>query len=259
VKYLHNRGFRPKIHWLDNEASEELKQFNKSKQIEFQLVPPHMHRRNAAEREIGTWKNHFVAGLCSTDTRFPMHLWDRLLEQASITLNLLRPSRRNPKISAYNMLEGTFDYNKTPLAPPGTKVIIHEEPQQRKTWDPHQTEGWYLGPAMEHYQCHQVFTNKTKAERIMDMVKKIPQHTTIPSMTTDEIAIQAASDLIAAINQPTANTTIAPIGDKHISNTLSNRVKHVRGCRPNTLHHFRGWLHHQARQQPPIATQAQTT
>jgi hypothetical protein len=171
VKYLHSRGFRPKIHWLDNEASEELKQFNNSKQIEFQLVPPHMHRCNAAERAIRTWKNHFVAGLCSTDTRFPMHLWDRLLEQASITLNLLRPSRRNPKISAYNMLEGTFDYNKTPLAPPGTKVIIHEKPQQRKTWDPHGTEGWYLGPAMEHYRCHWVFTNKTKAERITDTVK----------------------------------------------------------------------------------------
>jgi hypothetical protein len=148
-----------------------------------------MHRRNVAERAIRTWKNHFVAGLCSTDTRFPMHLWDRLLEQASITLNLLRPSRRNPKISAYNMLEGTFDYNKTPLAPPGTKVIIHEKPQQPKTWDPHGTEGWYLGPAMEHYRCHRVFTNKTKAERITDTVKFFPQDTMVPSMTTDEIAI----------------------------------------------------------------------
>jgi hypothetical protein len=175
-----------------------------------------MHRRNAAGRAIRTWKNHFVAGLCSTDTRFPMHLWDRLLEQASITLNLLRPSRRHPKISAYNMLEGTFDYNKTPLAPPGTKVIIHEKLQQRKTWDPHGTEGWYLGPAMEHHRCHRVFTNKTKAERITDTVEFFPQHTTVPSMTTDKIAIQAASDLIAAINQPTANTTMAPIGDKQM-------------------------------------------
>jgi hypothetical protein len=80
-----------------------------------------------------------------------MHVWDRLLAQSSITLNLLRPSRRNPKISTYNMLEGTFNYNRTPMAPPGRKVIIHEKPQQRKTWDPHGTEGWYLGPAMEHY------------------------------------------------------------------------------------------------------------
>jgi hypothetical protein len=75
-----------------------------------------------------------------------------------------------------------------PLAPPGTKVVIHEKPQQRKTWDPHGAEGWYLGPAMEHYRCHRVFTNKTRAERITDTVEFFPQHTTVPSMTTAEIA-----------------------------------------------------------------------
>jgi hypothetical protein len=48
----------------------------------YQLVPPHCHRRNAAERTIGTFKEHFVAGLSSVDLNFPMHLWDRLLPQA---------------------------------------------------------------------------------------------------------------------------------------------------------------------------------
>jgi hypothetical protein len=114
------------------------------------------------------------------------------------------------------MLKGAFDYNKTLLAPPGTKVIINEKPQQRKTWDPHGTEGWYLGPAMEHYRCHRVFTNKTKAERITDTVKFFPQHTTVPRMSTDEIAIQAAEDLIGAINQPITKTPICPIGDKQM-------------------------------------------
>jgi hypothetical protein len=114
------------------------------------------------------------------------------------------------------MLEGTFDYNKTPLAPPGTKVIIHEKPQQRKTWDPHGTEGWYLGPAMEHCRCHRVFTNKTKAERITDTVEFFPQHTTVPHMSTDDIAIQAAEDLIAAINQPITKKSICPIGNKQM-------------------------------------------
>jgi hypothetical protein len=114
------------------------------------------------------------------------------------------------------MLEGTFNYNKTSMAPPGTKVIIHEKPQQRKTWDPHGTKGWYLGPAMEHYRCHRVFTNKTKAERITDTVEFFPQYTTVPHMTTDKIAIQAAEDLIAAINQPITKMPISPIGDKQM-------------------------------------------
>ena len=105
--------------------------------MSFQLVPPHIHRRNAAERAIRTFKNHFIAGLASTDKLFPLHLWDRLVPQAEITLNLLRNSRLHPHLSAYSHLFGQFDFNQTPLAPPGTKVLIHEKPRQRPTWAPH--------------------------------------------------------------------------------------------------------------------------
>jgi hypothetical protein len=104
--------------------------------VTFQLVPPHVHRRNPAERAIGTFKDHFIAGLSTTDKRFPMHLWCQLIPQATITLNLLRASRLNPRLSANEQLNGTFDFNKTPLAPPGTKVIVHEKPQVRQSWAP---------------------------------------------------------------------------------------------------------------------------
>jgi hypothetical protein len=161
--HLTERGFKPSTHWLDNEASNALKTFNRTQDIEYQLVPPHVHRRNSAERAIRTWKKYFVAGICSTDPAFPLHLWDRIIEQATITLNLLRPARRNPNMSAHQMLNGTFDYNRTPMAPPGTKIIVHEKPKQRRrTWDPHGVDGWYLGPATEHYRCYRVFINKTR-------------------------------------------------------------------------------------------------
>ena len=45
-----------------------------AKNIDFQLVPPHLHRRNTAKRGIGIWKDHFIAKLSSTDTQFPIHL-----------------------------------------------------------------------------------------------------------------------------------------------------------------------------------------
>jgi hypothetical protein len=59
-----------------------------------------------------------------------MNLWCRLIRQAKITLNLLRASRINPCLSAYTQLSGAFDYNATPLVPPGIKCIIHEKPGQ---------------------------------------------------------------------------------------------------------------------------------
>ena len=104
-------GLRPQLQRLDNEASTILKQFMRSQEIDYQLVPPHVHRRNAAERAIRTFKNHFTAGLCSVDKDFPLHLWDKLLPQAELSLNLLRGSRLNPKLSAWAYLHGTFDFN----------------------------------------------------------------------------------------------------------------------------------------------------
>jgi hypothetical protein len=63
-----------------------------------------MHRRNAAERAIQTLKIHSITGLCSVDPNSPLQLWDRLLPQATITLNLMRQSCINPKVSAYAQL-----------------------------------------------------------------------------------------------------------------------------------------------------------
>jgi hypothetical protein len=51
-------------------------------------MPSHCHRRNAADRAIRTFKEHFVAGYFSVDPTFPLHLWDIILPQAEITLNL---------------------------------------------------------------------------------------------------------------------------------------------------------------------------
>jgi hypothetical protein len=154
--YLVTRGLKPKLQRLDNEASQNLKDFMKSKQVDYQLAPPHCHRRNSAERAIRTWKNHFIAGLASTDKNFPLHLWDRLIPQAVTTLNLLRQSRLNPHLSAKAQLNGTFDYNRTPMAPPGTRVILHETPAQRGTWASHGERGWYIGPATEHYRNYRL-------------------------------------------------------------------------------------------------------
>jgi hypothetical protein len=132
-KELTVKGFKSKLQTLDNEASAALKNFFTANDVDYQLAPPHCHRRNAAERAIRTFKEHFVAGLSSVDPTFPLHLWDRLLLQAEITLNLLRTSRLHPQLSAAAHFHGLVDYNKTAFAPPGCKIIAHEQPGKRRT------------------------------------------------------------------------------------------------------------------------------
>jgi hypothetical protein len=152
IVLLQSRRFKPLLQRLDNESTGALQDFPVASDIDFQLAPPHIHRRNAAEHAIRTFKNHFIAGLCSTNQYFPLNMWDKLLPQCPITLNLMRRSRINPQLSAQAHINGAFDFNHTSLAPPGTKVFIHEKPSARGTWAPHAVKGWYLGPAQRHYR-----------------------------------------------------------------------------------------------------------
>ena len=64
---LQHNTRKPTMIILDNEISNEFKQNLATQNISYQLVPPHIHRRNTAERAIRTFKNHFLAGLASVN------------------------------------------------------------------------------------------------------------------------------------------------------------------------------------------------
>jgi hypothetical protein len=52
----------------------------------------------------------------------PLDLRDRLLPQGLFSLNLFRSFRTNSRLSTHVQLHGAFDYNRTPPAPPATRV-----------------------------------------------------------------------------------------------------------------------------------------
>ena len=135
--YLKVRGLHLKLQILDIECPALVKQFFLKETVSYQLMPPNLHRNNAAEKVVGTFKDHFVAILCNCDLKYPMHLWCCLVAKATTTLNLLRKSNINPRLSAEVRLNRAFSYDATPLAPPGYKVVIYENPEKRKTWAPH--------------------------------------------------------------------------------------------------------------------------
>jgi hypothetical protein len=196
------RGLKPKHMKLDNEASQLLKTYLHQQDITFQLVPPYSHRRNSAERAIISFKDHLIAGLCTTDKSFPMHLWDRLLPQAVITLNMLRISRINPKLSASTHILRQYDFNRAPMVPPGIRIIAHETPNRRSTWTPHGQDGWYLGPTLEHYRCYTGNIAKTRENRIVETVDFPPEKLTLPFPTPQDLASKAAAELTSALLHP---------------------------------------------------------
>jgi hypothetical protein len=145
-----------------------------------------------------------------------MYLWDRLLPQAVITLNMLRTSRINPKLSASTHIDGQYDYNRSPMAPPGTRIISHETPSRRRTWAPHVQDGWLIGPALEHYRCYTVYVNKTRGERIVETVEFFSEEFKLPFLSTQELATQAAKELTHALLHPQPVGPFCQVGDEQM-------------------------------------------
>ena len=91
------------------------------------MVEPNNHRVNATEWAIQTFKNCFIGALETTEGDFLLKLWDKLAPQVQDSINNLHQSRVHPVISAYEALEGTFNWNRYLMAPPGTKAIIYTD------------------------------------------------------------------------------------------------------------------------------------
>ena len=68
----------PGLPFMDSESHSALKTTINSMNIKYQLVPPSNHIANNTEREIQTFKKHFIAGLCRVDKSFYLLWWDRL-------------------------------------------------------------------------------------------------------------------------------------------------------------------------------------
>ena len=149
--HLTSKGYKPKINIMDNQATKYIKAFLTEQQCQLQLVEPHNHRLNAAKRAIQTFKDAFIAVLATTDSDFPLQLWDKLTSQVQNTLNMMRASRINPTISPYKQLNGPYNWNWYPLMLLGCKAVIYEDVNTCGSCASGGVNGWYLGPSLDQY------------------------------------------------------------------------------------------------------------
>ena len=117
--------------------------------IEYQLMSPSYHRYHNSERSIQTPKKQFIAWLYSVDSDLHIQLWDIMLQQAIVSLNLLQKSRLCPHLFAYTHIYRYLYYNYNLLVPTGKKVVIHNRQNNISPWEPHGKPAWYSGPAIK--------------------------------------------------------------------------------------------------------------
>eukprot|EP00970_Alexandrium_tamarense_P007123 scaffold1237_cov194-Alexandrium_tamarense.AAC.1 len=205
-KYLRIRGYRPKLHRLDNETSKDVEDFIVEQNAKHQYTPPDIHRTNIAERMIRTWKNHMCAVRAGTPKTYRLSNWCKDLEQVDMTLNMMRPCTQNPNLSAYEAMEGMFSFDATPMAPIGTECMIHVKPSKRHTWGYHSMKAWYFAPALKHYRCIKVVTD-AGAVRTTDTFKFLHHTLPVPTVSSTDRIVKATKHLRQAIDD---STTTAP-------------------------------------------------
>jgi hypothetical protein len=185
---------------LNNEASVAYKEAITSKwNAKFQLVPPDMHCRNWAEHTIHKFKDHFLAILAGINSAFHLCLWDLLLPQAELTLNLLRQAMLNPRISAWEFFQGPLDFNKTSLGLVGCCVLIHAKPATRQSWNFRAEPGFYIGPALDSYHCFKLVKTDTKSQLILDTIEFHHSYLSVPVPSVEDMIIHGLQVVVGAI------------------------------------------------------------
>ena len=240
---INNNNHQVDLQILDNEASTKYKNTITTKwNVTYQLVPPHTHRRNTAERAIRTFKAHFLSILAGVDTSYPRQHWDLLLPHAELTLNLLRQSNQHPSISAYHhFYHSPFSYNAHPLGPIGAKVLIHTKPAVRHTWEYRCQEGWYLGTSLEHYRCHRVLNANTLRTQISDTIAFTKHVPCPPIHAPPRVHNQPPNPVPIPDPKPNPNPNPTPAPRVH---TSSKPKRFVADRTPDHHHRSkRGYLH----------------
>ena len=126
---------------MDNEASGAVMDWFERNKVDAQKVSPYNYRANISERMTEAAKHHFISGMAGTDENDPIREWDRCVPQSQRSLNMMRPCRINPKLSADAFLEGQHNYNAIPFPPSGWRMLMFKSPNQISSWGLHEVDG----------------------------------------------------------------------------------------------------------------------
>jgi hypothetical protein len=78
---LESKGYKIRLNVMDNQATQVINRFLETQDCDLLLVEPHNHRVNVVEGAIQMFNAHFISALATTDSNFPLQLWDRLTPQ----------------------------------------------------------------------------------------------------------------------------------------------------------------------------------
>ena len=190
---LETAGHKPKIHVLENECSRAVQKFLIKKGTVRQNVETHNHRVNAAEPAVNTAKYHIIAHIATLGHQCSIQLCSKMLPQMQDTLNMLCTSQNNNKLTAYEELNGTFNWNRTPIALLGTRGMIFIHSNSRNSFAPHCDEAFTVGRVRHHYCLLEFYVPTTRGYCISGTFRLDPTHWKLPAISEQDKTVVAAT------------------------------------------------------------------
>ena len=87
------------------------------------------------------------------------------------------------------------------------KVLVHDTPENRGTWQVHGKVGYYIGRALLHYRCHSVYMVDSRAIRTSDCLAWFPVNVKMPGSTPIEELTAAVEDVRRILTKLSASNT----------------------------------------------------
>ena len=222
LKYFEKHGHKSTEHRMDNQTSNNIHD-SLTTRLTVQYYPPGNHRANPAERAIQTSKAHIISILNTCHPEFPNVLWDKLLNFAETTINLLRPYGPDPQISAYEGIHGPYDFNAHPLLPIGSKCLVYQPRKTLTAWQNRGLLGYYLGPSLKHYRCHLVYIIDTAAIRTVETLTIFPDKVRLPGSSRADVFMKDLKSLAKDYFTSTNNKE----KQREIMNTMKDLMKTI--------------------------------
>jgi hypothetical protein len=142
---------------------------------------------------------------CTTQTMLPQSTLEQPDTASTPQLNhadaptLTKPTPDPP-------CNSDFDFNKSHLAPPGKRVVVHIKPAQHHNMAPNGVDGGHVGPSIKHCRCHKCHIFSTFGIQDAALTVNWFSHNIhFPKVTANKCLRQAAANMITLIQDRTAH------------------------------------------------------
>ena len=104
------------------------------------------------------------------------------------------------------------------MAPPEVRGIVHEKPdKEHSSKFPHGVDGWYVGPALDLYQCYNVWICNICSLLTCDTLSWFPTKVMMPIASSNDLILASIQDILENIQNPRQDSSIDPLTDSHIT------------------------------------------